>query len=477
MSDHERLTALDASFLHAEDPLTPIHVGALAIFEGEPLFDEHGSFRIDELRRHVAARLDRIPRFRRRPVQVPLGQGRPLWVDDPDFDVARHVIHYELEPPGTRQQLWDLCEELHMVLLDRDHPLWELWFVTGLDDGRVALVQKVHHALVDGIAAVDLASAILDLEPAPPDEPGAEWEPEPTPCGGRLLVESVQEQLTRPAEAVRRLRASLRVPRAVARRTGDLLGAFSTLLSPETIAPSCSLMRPRGRTRRMYVVRRSLGEVRATKAALGVTVNDVVLAASAAGIRALLDHRGEPIDDLELRALVPVSLRQEDEHGDYGNKVAAYLATLPLGEDEPLARLSAIRSEMSDLKSHHQEEASGALLEAADHLPPLVTVAISRLLDRQRFVNTIVTNVPGPPVPLYLMGAELLDSVPVVPIGGGMVMTIAILSYRDQLVFGIHVDAEAVPDGEVLTGAITAELDALAALAGVPTRSVEAIAG
>ncbi len=475
MSDPARLTSLDASFLHIERPETPMHVGALALFEGAPFFDATGAFRLDDLRRHIESRLVSIPRFRQHPRFVPLHQGRPVWADDPDFDISRHVLHLELDPPGSREQLWALCEELHMVLLDRDHPLWELWFVTGVDGGRdrVAMIEKVHHSMVDGVAAVDLAAALLDLErEVSPTEP-APWTPRPEPSGAELLRDALWEQLSEPAELGRRFRAALRLPGEVFARAGELVDALGSLASSRALAPSCSLNAPIGRRRRMHLVDRPLDEVKALGRALGGTVNDVVMAVVAGGLLALLQQRGDEVEGLELRALVPVSVRTADEHGNYGNRTAAFLVSLPLDTEDPLDRFEQARANMAEAKSHHMAEASDLLLGAADFVPPALLALAVRSINRQPLVNTIVTNVPGPPVPMYLMGAEMLDTVPVVPIGGGMVMTIAILSYHGRLTFGIHVDSDAVPDADVLTKAIEAGFDELAAVAAQRDRPIE----
>ncbi len=451
---YERLTALDASFLHAETPETPLHVGSVAVFEGAPFFDENGAFRVDELRARVAARLHVVPRFRKKVMWVPFGQGRPVWIDDPAFDIADHVKVMVLPGPGTREQLFELCELLQMRLLDRDRPLWELWFVGGLDDGNVAMIEKVHHALVDGVSGVDAATATLDLDRDAPLVEAPPWTPAPAPTPGRLLAESLWERATDPVEMARSAQAVLRVPARLAREAAEIAGTVANLVAPGTVLSSTSLTQRVGRRRRLLAVRQDLTEVKRAKAAFGATVNDVILAAVAGGVRTLLLSRGEALEGRELHVLVPVSVRADHEHLDLGNKVASLFVALPIGEDSAIARLELVRQAVGEQKARNLAEGTELLLDWMDHLPPMLTAALSRTIHRQPFVDMVVTNVPGPQFPLYCMGAEMLEATPVVPLGGNLSVGIAILSYNGAITLGIHADRDACPDVAVLADGI-----------------------
>ncbi|HVM39962.1 MAG TPA: wax ester/triacylglycerol synthase family O-acyltransferase, partial [Acidimicrobiia bacterium] len=320
MSEFIRLSAQDTSFLHTEGPETPMHIGSLGIFEGGVLFDAAGRFRIDEFRAHVASRLGLVPLFRKKLMEVPLGQGRPVWVDDADFDLEYHVRITALPSPGSEEQLLALCSRIQSHLLDRSRPLWELWVVEGLEGGRVALIQKTHHALVDGISGVDVATVLLDFTPEPAQYDTEPWEPKPAPGPLELLTATLLERVVEPAEIARTFRAAVRGPRRVLQRAGDIAQSLTTMATREAVAPKTSLNRRIGRHRRFEVVRTSLDDVKATKDALGGTVNDVVLAGVAGGLRSLLLSRDERLDGVTLRVMVPVSVRDESERMQLGNR-------------------------------------------------------------------------------------------------------------------------------------------------------------
>lgn len=474
---YERLTALDASFLHLEGQSTPMHVGALLVFEGAPFFDRDGAFRLAEVRRRVESRLHLVPRLRRRLRMPPFGIGQPVWVDADDFDIADHVKLMVLPPPGDRAMLEHACERLQMHVLDRSRPLWELWFVGGLHDGNVAMVEKLHHALVDGVSGVEVAAALLDLEPEPPPdgevEPVEPWAPAPAPDDRRLLVDTVADRFGAPLGMLRSARHAARVPVLALRRTGAVLDAARSLLGPEGRAPSSSLNRATvGEHRRLLRVGVPLDGLRDVGHAFGVTVNDVVLAGVTGALRRLLVSRGEPLDRGALHALVPVSIRVDAEHLALGNRVSAMIAPLPVGEDTALTRLLQIHHEMSERKAHHQAEGNELLLETAELLPATVGALVARQVHHQPFVNVVVTNVPGPSVPLWFFGARMLEATPIVPLGGNLTIGIALLSYDGTLAVGLHADADAAPDLPVLADALTAEFAALRALvppgAGLP---------
>jgi diacylglycerol O-acyltransferase / wax synthase len=467
---YERLTALDASFLHAEGETTPMHVGALSVFEGAPFFDRDGAFRLTDVRRRVESRLHLVPRLRRKLRLPPLGIGQPVWVDADDFDIADHVKLMVLPPPGDRAVLEHACERLQMQLLDRNRPLWELWFIGGLHDGNVAMVEKLHHALVDGVSGVEVAAALLDLEPVPPPDEGssdpvAPWSPAPAPDARRLVTDALTDRFGTPVAIARSAFDAARVPLLALRRTGAVLDAARSLVGPEGRAPASSLNRATvGEHRRLVRVDVPLDDLRDVGHAFAVTLNDVVLAGVTGALRRLLESRGEPVDDGALHALVPVSIRVDAEHLALGNRVSAMIAPLPVGEDAPLTRLLQVHHEMAERKAHHQAEGNELLLETAELLPATVSALVARQVHHQPFVNVVVTNIPGPSCPLWFFGARMLEATPIVPLGGNLTIGIALLSYDGTLAVGLHADADAAPDLPVLADALAAEFAALHAL-------------
>ena len=450
VATYDRLSALDSSFLHLEHVETPMHVGALSVFEGEPFFDETGRFRLADVRELVASRLHLIPRFRKRIMNVPLEQGRPIWVDDDHFEVAHHVRLTALPSPGTREQLLTLCTRVEAQLLERSRPLWELWFVEGLEGGHVGLIQKTHHALVDGVSGVDVATVLLDFEPAPTILDPPPWEPEPVPGTSQLLVDSLLERVTEPAERARSLRSAARGPRQLFERAGSLARQLSTMLNREMITPRTSINGAVGRGRRFEPVQISLDEVKEVRRALGGTVNDVVLAGVAGGLREFFASRRE-LDDLEsFKVFCPVSVRAESEHMQLGNRVSAMFVPLPITEADPVVRLGAIRTTTADLKDREQAVGAAFLVDLSEFAAPTLLGLAARLAHRQPFFNLICTNIPGPQVPLYCMGARMLEAYPIVPLAHTLQVGIAIVSYCGNLNFGLFADRDAVPDVDVL---------------------------
>jgi len=448
---YDRLSGQDVSFLHLEGPTAPMHVGSMAVFEGGPFFDEEGSFRIDDARRRIAGRLHLVPRFRKKIMEVPFGQGRAVWVDDEDFDLAYHVRLTALPRPGSEAQLKTLMARLQATPLDRRRPLWELWFVEGLEGDRVAIIQKTHHALIDGISGVDVATVILDLEPDPVPKPAPEWEPVSPPSSARLLADTLVERATVPAEIVRSVRAAVRGPRRVV-RTAAQLGRMALSLAPP--APGTPFNVAVGPHRRYEMARVDLDQVKAIRSALGGTINDVVLAIVTGGLRHFLLARGERVEDLTLRALVPVSVRDESERMLLGNRVSAIVVSLPVGEADPERRLRSLTEQTSALKESGQAVAAEALLGLADYAPPILFSLAARLLPRQRTINLGVTNVPGPQFPLYCMGARMLEAFPYVGVMGSVAVLVAVLSYDGRLGFGLSGDRDALPDRAVLAEGI-----------------------
>jgi WS/DGAT/MGAT family acyltransferase len=464
VANPDSLTGLDSSFLHLEQDAAHMHVAGCAIFEGEP--PTH-----TELVEAIDSRLHLVPRYRQRLAFVPFGQGRPVWVDDPHLNLAFHVRHTALPAPGAEEQLMRMTGRVFSQALDRSRPLWEIWLVEGLSGGRFALLSKTHHALVDGISGVDIMTVLFDTSPdpmpvAPPDQP---WVPKPMPSSAQLLADALRERATVPAEMVRGVRAAVRGPRTVAGRAVRSAAALGELaLTGLRPAPATLLNVPIGPHRRFTWVRGDLDQFKAVKNALGGTVNDVVLAAVAGALGRFLRLHGEATDGLELRAMIPVSVRADVERGALGNRVAAMWAPLPVGVTDPDDRLHAISDAMRELKASGQAVGAQVLTELAGFAPPTIVSQAARLQARQRLFNLVVTNVPGPQFPLYLLGRELESIFPMVPLAKNTALGIAILSYNGQLNFGLSGDYDALADIGVLADELRASIDELVAAAGLP---------
>ncbi len=467
MANRNRLTGLDSSFLHLEhDSATHMHVASCMVFDGPP--PTH-----DELVAHVEARLHLVPRYRQRLAFVPLGQGRPVWVDDPHFNTRYHVQQHALPRPGSEEQLKQLAGRAFSQQLDRNKPLWELWLVEGLHDGRFAILAKTHHALVDGISGVDITTVLFDVtaDPAPTPGPEQPWVPRPLPSGAQLLADALLERATVPAEVLRGIRSVIRRPRRVAKELfGDVSAIGSFALPGARSAPPSPLNVAIGPHRRFTWAEEELERVKAIKNALGGTVNDVVLATVAGGLGRYLRAHGHPTIDLQLRAMIPVSVRSEEARGALGNQVAAVWATLPVGESDPIERLALVRGDMEGLKESHQAVGARLLTELTGFAPPTVMAQAARLQARQRYFNLVVTNVPGPQFPLYVLGRRMRAIYPMVPLAQHLALGVAIMSYDGQLAFGLNADYDALPDVELLATQLAEALDELATAAGLPPR-------
>ncbi len=467
MTDANRLTALDSSFLHIERGGAHMHVAACATFEGTPPSHE-------ELIDAIGSRLHLVPRYRQRLAFVPFGQGRPVWVDDPHFNPAYHVRHTALPAPGDEEQLRRLTGRVFSQALDRSKPLWEVWLVEGLSGGRFALLSKTHHALVDGISGVDIITVLFDAspEPMPVAPPDHEWVAHPLPHDAQLLADALLERATVPGEIVRGIRAALRGPRAVAKRVSSaLVGVGAMAWAGLQPAPPSIFNVPVGPHRRFTWVRGELGQFKAIKNELGGTVNDVVLAVVTGALGRYMRLHGEATDAVELRAMVPMSTRADIERGALGNRVTAMWAPLPVGITDPIKRLNAISAEMRVLKESGQAVGAEVLTALSGFAPPTIVSQASRLAARQRLFNLVVTNVPGPQTPLYLLGRRLDAIFPMVPLTSNTALGIAIMSYDGQLNFGLTTDYDGLPDVEVLAEELRSAIAELAGAAGVPAPS------
>ncbi|MCB9394482.1 MAG: wax ester/triacylglycerol synthase family O-acyltransferase [Acidimicrobiaceae bacterium] len=448
----DRMSPLDATFLHVEDGINHMHIASCAVFEGPaPAYDDLVAL--------FRGKLPLVPRYRQKVRFVPGGVGRPVWVDDPHFRLDYHIRHTALPPPGDRQDLRNLMGRLMSHELDRHRPLWETWMVEGLDDGTWALISKVHHCMVDGISGTDLMALVLDASPEPSAPVPDTWHPAPEPSDATLVRDALVDTLVRPDEMARFTRAVLRRPRRLLDEASQMVSSVRALgegLKPNVELPIEGTIGPH---RRWVTAATTIADVKRIRTAHGGTVNDVVLAAITSGYRELLLGRGEQLDGVVVRSLVPVSVRAKGDH-TLNNQVASIIAELPVGIADPLDRLHAVRAHMQHLKQSGQAEASRMLFEAADQAPPVVlatalraAVTVMRRLP-QRSVNTVTTNVPGPQVPLYACGRRMTEYAPFVPLAQGLRTGVAILSYDGNVSIGITGDWDAMPDLDVLAGGI-----------------------
>ncbi len=432
-----------------------MHVGTLAVFEGGPFFDGSGRFRLADVRGRVATRLHLIPRFRKRLMSVAMEQGRPIWIDDDHFDISYHVRLTALPAPGRWDQLLALTARIEAQRLDRARPLWELWFVEGVDSDRVALIQKTHHALVDGVSGVDVATVLLDFVRDPEVIVPPAWIPEAGPSSSRLLADTMVERSTEPGEIARSVRGMARTPERAAARIGEIGRALRSLVDGSPIAPRTSLNVAVGPRRRFVGVQVSLDDVKAIRRALGGTVNDIVLAGVAGALRRRFTARDEDLPD-HLRVLCPVSVRADDARLQLGNQVSAMFVDLPVAEPDPVLRLRSIIATTHDLKDRQQAIGAAFLIDLTQYAAPTMLGLAARLVHRQPFVNLVVTNVPGPQVPLYCMGARMIEAYPIVPLSQNLNLGVAILSYCGILHFGLYADGDSHPDLDDLAADLSA---------------------
>jgi WS/DGAT/MGAT family acyltransferase len=452
----EFLRPLDDAFVVLERDNLPMHIGSLLIFEGEPP-------PFGELLAWIEGRLDRLPRYRQVIAPVPLHLGPPAWLDDQHFDLRFHVRNTALPAPGSDEQLRALTSRLLSLRLDMQRPPWELWLVEGLAGGRFAVVNKVHHAMVDGISGADLMELLMDDQPVSPLPEPSTWQPAPWPGGTTRLAASVVAGVAAPVQRLRHIGAVLSHPSgAVARAGGALTG---TLRLGEKLAHTEDhLLGTPGQHRRWAWADGDLAEVKAIKNALGGTVNDVILSAIAGGYRTFLLHRGVELADADVvRTMVPVSTRAPDA-AKGGNEVAAMFVDLPVGVPDAVGRLRTMREGMAAVKASGMLKGTDALVENAVFLPPALFAAAGKLAARapQPAVATITTNVPGPQRQLYLLGRPLVRFLPYVPLGMHQLVTVAIISYHGQLCCGVTADYEQVPDVDVVAQGIEASLAELA---------------
>jgi diacylglycerol O-acyltransferase / wax synthase len=454
----DRLNAQDLMMLWPEELGWSQDIGALVILDGRRLLDADGGFQIGRVRDRVRERLHLAPRFRQLLYRPRFGLGWPLWVDAPSIDLTHHVRVLSLAAPADEARLLLACEELRHRRLDRSRPLWELWLLPGLPDGRVGLFMKVHHAIADGVAGVAALGAFVDLVADPPQTGAPPWTPAPLPSTGALLADNLRRRLRELQRAFTRLDHPVETVRQARRGWPAAREAFA-----EARAPRTSLNRRIGSHRRLALVRSDLELVKRIAHAHHAKVNDVLMTVLAGGLRELLAGRGERLDGLVLRAFVPVSLHSGQPGQARGNLDGAMIVPLPVGEPDHARRLELIAAETAKRKTRRRPQ-GGTLFRNV----PIQRAAL-RLAHRQRVMNTYAANVPGPPVPLYLAGARVLEVFPVVPIMANVSVGVGALSYAGQFNLTAVADRERCPDLEVFVTGVRRSLDALAGAVRVPT--------
>jgi diacylglycerol O-acyltransferase len=465
MANPDRLTALDSTFLHLEDNSTAhMHVASVMVFDGVAPTPQ-------ELVDHVVSRLHLVPRYRQRLAFVPYGQGRPVWTDDPHFNPRYHIRHTALPKPADESALKQLAGRLFSQRLDRSKPLWEIWLVERMAGERFALIAKTHHALVDGISGVDITTVLFDTapDPVPSSRPPLPWTAKPLPGQAKLLGEALRERTTMPTEMARGARRLLRAPRRAATQVLDGLTSIgaTTIAGVKAPAPDSPFNVDIGPHRRYTFLDADLDEFKAIKNSLGGTLNDVVLAAVSLALGRYLRRQGVDTDGLELKAMVPVSVRADSDRGALGNQVAAMWAPLPVGVENAAECLQQIARAMQDLKASGQAVGAQVLTNLAGFAPPTILSQAARLQARQRFFNLVVTNVPGPQFPLYVLGRRLRVLYPVVPLARRQALGIAVMSYDGHLGFGLLGDFDALPELDSIAVDLKRAIASLARAAGV----------
>src|SRR3954449_8753097 len=462
----DRLTAVDASFLTNESSSSHMHVGAILIFEGPPP-------KYTDLVEHVRSRLPLVPRFRQKLVVPPLEAGRPLWADDVNFNLTYHIRHTALPDPGGEEELKKLAGRIFSQQLDRLKPLWELWLVQNLERDRFALLTKTHHAMVDGVSGVDIGTVLFDVErEAEPLKLEDDWVPQPEPGTTELVVRGVADAVAAPVKLAERAIEVVRSPEATARKAVEALEGVGEIVSAfADPAPDVPLNEEIGPHRRYVWARSELATFKRIKDSLGGTVNDVVLAVVTGALRSWLHGRGIRTEGLELRALVPVSIRTADERGDLGNRIALMRGPLPVYVEDPVRRLRVVSEQMEGLKRSKQALGAEVISRFNDFAPPTLLAQASRINFSTRLFNLIVTNVPGPQLPLYVLGRELQEVFPVAFLPQNHAMAVAIMSYNGRVGFGLLADYDSMEDVEDFAAGLNRSLEELEEAAAAVARA------
>lgn len=463
MAAYERLSALDGAFLAFETTNTYMHVALVTVFEPGSLVDE-GRLNIDKVRRYFASRLHLVPRYRQKLRMIPL-TGDAVWIDDAQFDIDYHVRHASLPRPGGMKQLQRRCAEILERPLDRQRPLWESWFIEGLAGDRFAMITKVHHCMVDGVAGVDILAALLSLEPTQAIERARAWTPRPAPADRELFGDEMARRARSSARLLRGIGslASRDTREELPKRMGAL---FNLLRTGASVPPEAPFNKPIGPHRRVAWTETPIAAIKQIKTALGGSLNDVVLTTAAGAVRRFLESRNEPVVD-PFRVVVPVSVRSRDQRGQTGNRVSAWIVDLPIDELAPKRRYARIVETTRMLKHDETALAGQMLTEAAELTTGNILNLGARFLNQSHLYNMIVTNVPGPHIPLYLQDCRMREAFPHVPLFGDQGLGIALFSYDTTLYWGVAADWDLVPDVEELSRHIDEAFAELCAAARV----------
>lgn len=461
---YERLSALDASFLHLEDENCHMHIGAVALFTGAPLATAEGGVDIERIRNAIAAGIHRIPRYRQRLMWIP-GAGHPVWVDDARFNLAYHVRHTHLPRPGSERLLKRLAGRIMSQALDRGKPLWEMWIVEGVEGDRFAIITKIHHCMIDGVGSVELTGTVMRPTPDPDprlEAPPPQWLPRPSPSAARLVVDELCHRATMPFTLADAVRRAILEPRRTATRLYQAVEGIGEALTAGALPASPTpLNAPIGPHRRFDWLEMDLDAVKNVKARLGGTINDVVLAILAGALRRFLRQRGLQVDQLEFRAMLPVNVRTRENQESLGNRVAMMVGRLPLEEHDPVRRLERVIHETQELKRSRQAVGVQTIEELSDNSFTTLFTLFSRMAAFVRPFNVVVTNVPGPSTPAYMLGAPMIACYPLVPLFRDQALGVALFSYAGRLYWGFNADWDLLPDLHDLVAAADAEFTAL----------------
>jgi len=464
---YERLSALDAAMVFMETSHTHMHIGEVSILEAAPLVTRNGALDMERIRAHIASGLDQTPRHRQRLAFIPI-EHHPVWVDARRFNLGYHLRHTALPPPGSIRQLKRLVGRIMSQKLDFSKPLWEMWIVEGLEGGRFAMVNKLHHCMVDGISAVNTLSAFFSPDPNAPARRQSSWRPRPAPNSAGLALGELQRRASAPLALGRRVATALAHPGDTTRAIRDAAeGAVEAVVSKLQPASKTPLnVDEVGPHRRVDWVRCDLDEVKAVKNRLGGKVNDVVLATVAGAVRRYLRRHRMSVRGLDFRVVVPINTRPVSAVGELGNRVVPTLAQLPLELRDPRERLRVIAATTQALKASKQVHAVELFEEVANWADAALLAELVRRVTRWWAGNLIVTDVPGPQVPLYLLGARLLEGYPLVPIMANQALSIALLSYAGELYWGFNADLDAIADLHDLVECFVDEFKELKRAAG-----------
>ena len=451
-----------SSLMAEQDPIH-VHVGGTTIMAGKPP-------KFEELLEHVEARLKLVPRFRQKIGAIPFGINRPEWIDDANFDLRWHVRHVALPKPGSREQLRELVGQVMSQALPFDRPLWQIYLIEGLKKGRFAVLSKTHHALVDGVSAVDIGTILLDPNPDGTEMEVSEerWDPD-EPTGAMLFVRGATERVREPIRAARKTAlGALTTPVSTATRVAKTGKAFGDLAARGPSVPLTSLNEEIGRDRRVAYVAADLQEIKDSRGRTDATVNDVILAVATGALRNFMLGRGESLPE-HLVALVPVSIRREGEEHDLGNRISTILARLPVSDPDPVSRLEFLHAETMRLKQSDQALAASLIINATGWTPPTVNRLLSQAMERTPTWNLVVSNVPGPQVPFYLLGRKMLEVYPFVPLSPQKrALTIGVMSYNGGAYFGLTGDRDRLADLDDLARAVKEALAEQSAAALLP---------